>query len=70
MHGGRATNGIGDLAYGIVAHIEVAETSALYKARGEGREEVVREGKPGEGRSALDWSRQGTGGRTSQSRRG
>ena len=41
------TDGIGDLAHGVVAHIEIAKALAFYEARGKGREEVVREGKPG-----------------------
>lgn len=45
--GGRPTYGIGNLAHGIVAHIEVAEASAFDEAGGEGGEEIVGEGEPG-----------------------
>lgn len=41
------THGIGDLAHGVVAHIEVAEAFALDEAGGQGGQEVVRESKPG-----------------------
>lgn len=45
---GLATHSIGDLAHGIVAHVEVAEALALDEARWEGGQQVVREGEPGE----------------------
>jgi hypothetical protein len=40
------TDGLGELAHGIVADIEVAEALALNQARRERSEQVVREGKP------------------------
>ena len=46
MYENRETDGSGDLAHGVVAHIEVAETLALDQAHGEGGEEIVREGEP------------------------
>ena len=45
---GLATHSIGDLAHGIVAHVEVSEALALDEARWEGGQQVVREGEPGE----------------------
>jgi hypothetical protein len=48
---GGPTYGIGDLAHGIVAHVEVAETSAFDKAGRESREEIV--GKSESVRSAC-----------------
>jgi hypothetical protein len=41
------TDGAGDLAHCIVAHVEVAQALAFDQARRQGLEEVVREGKPG-----------------------
>lgn len=50
---GGPTYGIGDLAHGIVAHVEVAEAPAFDEARGEGREEVVGKSEPNRSTSLL-----------------
>jgi hypothetical protein len=44
---GGPTNGIGDVAHRIVAHVQVAQTPAFYEPRREGGEEVVGEGESG-----------------------